>query len=463
MRQFSVYLMRDAHSKLADLSYAMLVLFEPVILSVILSFLVKRSSTAAYMLLENDNIPAYIFMSIIVIIFIGLTISAEEIFRDRKILFRERFLELSRFSYLGSKMFLLCVISAIQALVFVVIGNFILEIRGNNFIYWFMLFTLACNANLIGLNISASFKSAVTIYILIPLLIIPQMILGGAMFNYEDLHKSIDDKGYAPAIAGIIPARWAYEGLMVAQFRYNDYQDILYPYDAELSKYRYKNGAFLSELYKLTDYCLQAAQKNNCDDSCRFFTNLVYKEIETEAGNFQAIRKKLGSIDMSGGIDEFSSYMLKSVLADLSATYQQKYNRVLFLRDNKVRDLTASNTDIGGLDVMKKTYHNNRTAHLVKKGYSENKIVVRQDGLERLYEPIYLEETNHNGFFSKSLYFVSQKNFFTWKMPTYFYNSLIIWIFTGLLLLLLYFNGLKALFRLFDRITIFKFKSKKIP
>ena len=39
------------------------------------------------------------------------------------------------------------------------------------FEYWLMLFTVACFANILGLNISNTFNSAVTIYILIHLLI----------------------------------------------------------------------------------------------------------------------------------------------------------------------------------------------------------------------------------------------------------------------------------------------------
>jgi len=49
-------------------------------------------------------------MSIIVALFIGLTVSAEEIFRDRKILEREKFLNLSRLSYLFQDQFPVCIV-----------------------------------------------------------------------------------------------------------------------------------------------------------------------------------------------------------------------------------------------------------------------------------------------------------------------------------------------------------------
>jgi hypothetical protein len=71
----------------------------------------------------------------------GLTVSAEEIIRDRKILKRESFLNLSWNSYLSSKLAILFTLSAIQTLLFVVVGNLILEIHGFTFAFWFAMFT----------------------------------------------------------------------------------------------------------------------------------------------------------------------------------------------------------------------------------------------------------------------------------------------------------------------------------
>ena len=124
---------------------------------------------------ENENIPAYMFMSVVVALFIGLTVSAEEIIRDKKIRKREAFLNLSKGSYLWSKISIMFLLSAFQTLTFVLVGNKILGIEGMYSDYWFVLFSISCFANILGLNISSAFNSAVTIYILIPFLIIPQL------------------------------------------------------------------------------------------------------------------------------------------------------------------------------------------------------------------------------------------------------------------------------------------------
>jgi len=70
-------------------------------LAFILAYLVKyfnsdASNFKGYIFRENENLTAYMFMSVVVALFLGLTVSAEEIIRDRKIRKRESFLNLSK-------------------------------------------------------------------------------------------------------------------------------------------------------------------------------------------------------------------------------------------------------------------------------------------------------------------------------------------------------------------------------
>ncbi|HEX7492813.1 MAG TPA: ATP-binding cassette domain-containing protein, partial [Bacteroidales bacterium] len=128
-KQFQIYFSRDLKSKISNTQYVLLTILEAPILGFVLSFIIRYipdPDSKIYIFSENENIPIYIFMSLIVALFIGLTISAEEIFRDRKILKRERFLNLSRNSYLLSKVAILIMISTIQTLLFILIANPIL-------------------------------------------------------------------------------------------------------------------------------------------------------------------------------------------------------------------------------------------------------------------------------------------------------------------------------------------------
>ncbi|MCK4993267.1 MAG: ABC transporter permease, partial [Bacteroidales bacterium] len=170
-RQFINYLKRDVRSKINNRQQVLMTLLVSPLLAFILAYIVRYivdPSSGTYIFRDNENIPIYIFMALIVSLFLGLIVSAEEIFKDRKILKREKFLHLSRSAYLLAKIRVLVIISAIQAITFVLVANSILGIREMTFVYWLALFSTAVCANMIGLVISSAFSSAVTIYIVIP-------------------------------------------------------------------------------------------------------------------------------------------------------------------------------------------------------------------------------------------------------------------------------------------------------
>ena len=176
-------------SKLANRQYVMISLLVAPLLALVLSYFTKYSKGGNYQFSENENLPAFLFMCVITSLFLGLIISAEEIVKDRKILRRESFLNLSWFSYLNSKVMIMFLISAIQTISFILIGNFILEIKGMTLSYWIVLFTTSCFANMLGLNISSAFNSVITIYILIPLILIPQLLFSGVMVKFDRLRS----------------------------------------------------------------------------------------------------------------------------------------------------------------------------------------------------------------------------------------------------------------------------------
>jgi len=184
LKQLRIFFTRDLLSKLTNKQYLLISLLEAPLLAVILGFFTKyikgtTENPDEYIFMDNENLPAYLFISVVVALFLGLIISSEEIIHDRKILKRESFLNLSRFSYLNSKILIMFLLSAIQTISFVLVGNFILGIKGMALSYWLILFSTSCCANMMGLNISSGFNSVITIYLSILFLLIPPLMLGG--------------------------------------------------------------------------------------------------------------------------------------------------------------------------------------------------------------------------------------------------------------------------------------------
>ncbi|HWR74227.1 MAG TPA: ATP-binding cassette domain-containing protein, partial [Bacteroidales bacterium] len=252
-KQSLIFFIRDFLSKLADRQYILISLLGAPLLALLLAYFTRDTSGSAYNFSENENLPAYIFMCVITASFMGLIISAEEIVKDRKILKRESFLNLSWFSYLNSKVLLMFLISAIQTISFILIGNFILGIRGMTLTYWIVLFTTSCLANMIGLNISSAFKSVVTIYILIPFILIPQLLFSGVLVKYDNLNTTGRyTHEYVPLIGELMPARWSFEALAVEQYRSNRFERNFFDYDMEISQNEY----YASYLIKALEYDL---------------------------------------------------------------------------------------------------------------------------------------------------------------------------------------------------------------
>ncbi len=246
-KQSVIFFTRDFLSKAADKQYILISLLGPPFLAFLLAFF-TRYTREVYKFSENANIPPYLFMCVITSLFFGLMISSEEIVKDRKILKRESFLHLSWFSYLNSKIMILFLVSAFQTISFVLIGNLILGIRGMTLSYWLVLFTTSCSANILGLNISSAFNSVVTIYILIPFIIIPQLLFSGVLVKFDQLHLSSKSaKEYVPVIGDMMTARWSFEALAVKQFKDNKFEKQTFRYNMDASQNYYYGSLLVND------------------------------------------------------------------------------------------------------------------------------------------------------------------------------------------------------------------------
>ena len=274
--QFRIFLKRDLLAKYYNKQYLMLLALEAPILAFILAFFSKNftfvNGVPRYIFGENAVLPAFLFMAVIVALFLGLVISAEEIFKDRKILKREKFLNLSRSSYLFSKISILFTISALQTFVFVLIGNSMLEIDGMLFRYWVVLFTASCWANMVGLNISSGFNSVVTIYILVPLILVPQLLFSGVVVDFSKMHNKIANDKQVPLIGDIMTSRWAYEALAVTQFKDNKYEKYFYQAEKKAKNASYYRSYAIPGLIEIADDTRDLYYNNT--DSIRYCNNL---------------------------------------------------------------------------------------------------------------------------------------------------------------------------------------------
>ncbi|OQY02018.1 MAG: hypothetical protein B6I20_07280 [Bacteroidetes bacterium 4572_117] len=451
LKQILVYIKRDVLTKLANKQYLFVNLFEAPVLALILSYITRYynidpSNKFGYSLSDNTNLPVYIFMSVIIALFIGLSLSAQEIIKDRLILKREKFLNLSRSSYLLSKVTVIIVIAAFQSTVYVLIGNSIMGINGMFLQYWTVLFSTWVSASLMGLNISDGFKTTVTIYIVIPFLIIPQIILSGIIVKFDKLNPSISSPNSIPLYGEMMISRWAYEALAVYQFKNNAFEKQFYAFEKEKSISNYKKNYWLKTLEnKITQYEIY---KNDSTKHVSLTSdlNLIRNEIGKEQLKNTNIKYKLNINDINiNNINNVIVDSVKNYFSQLKAYYTLRYNYANNQKDRLIIDLESSASGKENFKKLKRENHNKRLTEFVKNSDDLAHFIEYNENLYQKVDPIFFNPDNK---FIKAHFYAPNKNVFGTYYKTISVNVIVIWIISLLLYILLYYRILAKLLNL---------------
>ena len=455
--QMRIFFTRDVISKLANRQYVLLSLLEPPVLALFLAYFTKyfagtKQHPDLYVFSQNENLPAYLLMSVIVFLFLGLNISSEEIIKDRKILQRESFLNLSRFSYLNSKILIMFAVSAIQTLSYVLVGNLIFEIKGMILPYWLILFTTSCFANMLGLNISSGLNSVITIYILVPLLLIPQILLSGVIVKFDRLHKSLKNDQYVPFIGDLMTSRWAYEALAVEQFKNNRYERIFFPYEQHRSKSLYVADYLITELRgKLDEAWEEQNTKQNPD---RLADNLAMIDRETEslAAAYPDVPMQVATPLDAESFDQEVYDGLKIYLADLNSLLRRQI-RALDSRITQIKNEMIDEMGVDAFTQYRNTYINEELSNMVLNRNSTTRILEKNQQFIRKFEPIYMVPTSRAG---RAQLYAPLKRLGNAQMDTLWFNVLFIWFTTLLAYVTLYFDVLRRILNYTESIKLRK-------
>ncbi len=453
--QCLVFFRRDLMSKLANKQYLAITLLEPVVLAMILAFIVRfypvsEDNPGQYFFGENVNIPSFIFIGIIVSLFMGMSLSAEEIFRDLKILKREEFLMLSRFGYLSSKVLIQFMISMIQTLLFVIPSCWIVGNLEMGWAYFLVLFSSACFANMLALNISSALSQINTIYILIPILLIPQLILGGIIVNYDKMNPLVARHGKVPLVGDLMASRWAFEAACLAQFRENAYFMRFFRTEQQLSNANYKNLYWLPEMHNLCDLLGQSLAKESAVKGSEWIRNTEpFKIILNEINRENQLNKNRQFDESLLSKEKFgrsSIEALNNYLFDLEKDYQKI--RAYFERERtSIEEQLLGQLGKEGLLRFKQEHHNKTLEELLKsEGKWEDKIIHSESRLVRQSDPVYHTETISDGLLDYRAHFFSPvKQFLGMQFDTFYFNLCVIWFMVFALFLSLYYNLLKKL------------------
>jgi hypothetical protein len=335
--------------------------------------------------------------------------------------------------------------SAIQTCLFTAVGCYVLEIKGLFFEHWFILFTTSCFANLLGLNISSAFNSAVTIYILIPLLIIPQLILSGVVVKFDKLNPAIGNTATVPFVGDLMASRWAFEAGMVTQFKDNKFEKDFYFYDKIMANSDFQKVYLIPEIETKLQYCLNnyknpdAAIKEKVSNDLALIRYEIAQELEL-VGN-----DKFKQFDKltTARFDSATFQELTGFLDHLKQFYMKRYNTADQSKEQKIRELTNTPEKERAFEKYREDYHNEAIADLVK-NLSETHRIIEKDGklIQKIY-PVYKDPDPEHMVDFDAQFYMPAKHFLRTNVDTFWFNTGVIWSMTLVLAIALYFDLLR--------------------
>jgi ABC-type multidrug transport system ATPase subunit len=452
IKQFGLFLYRNIKCKIADKQYLFINTLEAPALALILGSITKYRAGSEYIFSENVNIPAFLFMSIVVALFLGMMGSAEEIIRDAKLLKREAFLNLSRASYINSKIIYLFFVSAVQMILYILISNYILEIKGMTLSYFLILFSTACFAGILGLNLSAGMRSVVAIYISIPLLLIPQLLLSGTMVKFDKLSTFIKSDVHVPFIGDIMASRWAYEAISVEQFANNYYESKFYNLEKAESDATYNTNYRIPELINRLSACEQYLGDPIKYNDLKKELDLIRPELKNIAEDLQISPFKDPYLLQAEYADTIVIQNALQYLRQIRSISSKMLNRAI---DNKDAELAKLELKLGGhnnLVALKEKYHNYSLADQVLNKNETEKIIEVNNRLYRKYEPVFNIPVSKHG---RADFYAPYKRIGNFLFETFWFNLAAIWFMTLCLYLTLQYNLLeKTINKIFGKMTM---------
>ena len=409
LKQFLIFLRRNFRTKITNVQYLCITLLEAPLLAVVCALLTRYAPPEGYSVMDNKNLVSYFFMAVIVATFIGMSGSAEEIIKDRALLKRESFLNLSYGSYILSKIVYMAGVSLLQTLLFIVIGNYIMGLHGLFLTWWMILFVTALLSSLMGLLLSQCLNSVVAIYITIPILLIPQILLCGLVVSFSDLAPK-STTGNVPLIGEIIPSRWSYEALAVTSFTDNAYEAPFFKTDQEKYETQFYNFGYVDELQSQLETMKDEQNKGKEVDP---------NHIETIRTNLPVLTAFCGMAPYQG---DYSYPSLRQYLKDAEHLLTERSNAISLKADKHISNMIRDMGKDAVLELKRDNY-NLKLEDCVVGADQKKMLEVIDNHIVPRMQTIFLTPLNHWG---RAPFYSSVKILGDWQIKTLWFNMCVL-------------------------------------
>jgi ABC-type multidrug transport system ATPase subunit len=216
IRQWMTLCRRYLAIKLKDrIGMVVLLVQAPVIAVLVDMVFVSRSEGVLNRMLYT---PYALFLLVIAAIWFGCSNAAREIVAEQAIYRRERMVNLSIGTYVLSKFAVLGALCLLQCVVLLSMSYVVLDFHGHPLYHLAILWSSAMCGVGMGLLLSAVTRTSEAAMALVPLLLIPQVILGGAIMPNTEMNRP------TWFLSQVTVSRWAFEGALQVEHLSDAYE-----------------------------------------------------------------------------------------------------------------------------------------------------------------------------------------------------------------------------------------------
>jgi hypothetical protein len=231
-------------------------------------------------------------------------------------------------------------------------------------------------------------------------------------------------------------SRWAYEGLAVTQFRDNSLEKDYFELNVKKFKAQWRKDYWIPEMEQMNTTLLSHSATERQKESAR-------KVLITEIGNELA---RWDNLPCEECITDLSSKNFTTSLQNSIHAFLEVLNRQYTDNFNQVNDEieVLKNKNVGRYNETKLMATNESLIDLLSNRMEANKIQMYENHLVRKDNPVYYPSTEVN--FLRAHFYAPTKRIFGSQIDTFTVNIGMLWFYTLLFHLLLYFDVLRWIF-----------------
>ncbi len=260
--------------------------------------------------------------------------------------------------------------------------------------------------------------------------------------DFTKMHNKVARDKQVPLIGEAMASRWAYEAIAVTQFKDNLFERNFFESEKNARNASYYRSYAIPGLIEIAADSRDLFVNNT--DSFRYRNNLLVLQSELqricrdihlpEPPFMDSITLKLYNPALNRSITSF--------LNSATLVYRNRYNKAVTDRDAIYTEMVGS---LGGADqflAFKQQYYNKQLADLLTNEKEINNYSVHDGEMVPIKDAIFRDPSEESW---RSHFYSPVKIFLKNRVNTYWFDLAVIWIFSGLLFVLLYYDVIRRL------------------